>query len=234
MIKAHTNTLPCPVCRQSRRQNELMHGELIRPGVVALVQKVAPSWTSDDVICHICLHRFRVDYIEAMLLAEKGELTDLDSEVLRSMKEQELLSRDINQDFVHRLSVGDRLADKVAEFGGSWRFIILFGFVCALWIGVNGAVLLWRPFDPYPFILLNLILSCLAALQAPVIMMSQNRQDAKDRMRSEFDYRINLKAELEIRHLHAKMDQLLTHQWQHLLEIQRIQMDLLQELAGRK
>ena len=99
------------------------------------------------------------------------------------------------------------------------------------WVGVNSAVLFWRPFDPYPFILLNLVLSCLAAIQAPIIMMSQNRQEARDRMRAEHDYQVNLKAELEIRHLHRKVDQLLTHQWQRLLEIQRIQMELMEDLA---
>lgn len=98
---------------------------------------------------------------------------------------------------------------------------------------INSIILLRRPFDPYPFILLNLILSCLAAIQAPIIMMSQNRQEAKDRLRSEHDYRVNLKAELEIRHLHAKMDQLLTHQWNRLLQIQQIQVELIEEIVEK-
>jgi uncharacterized membrane protein len=109
--------------------------------------------------------------------------------------------------------------------------LILFGIFMAAWIGVNSAVLLWRPVDPYPFILLNLVLSCLAAIQAPVIMMSQNRQEAKDRLRSEHDYKVNLKAELEIRQLHEKIDHLLSHQWERLVEIQQIQLELLSELG---
>jgi uncharacterized membrane protein len=121
----------------------------------------------------------------------------------------------------------------VAEFGGSWTFILSFFFVLLLWIGVNAA-LLARPFDPYPFILLNLVLSCLAAIQAPIIMMSQNRQEDKDRMRSENDYRTNLKAELEIRHLHEKMDYLVLHQWQRLLEIQELQLELMEAIAAQK
>ena len=115
--------------------------------------------------------------------------------------------------------MGEALADRIATFGGSWKFIIVFGSVLGTWIVINALVLRAKPFDPYPFILLNLILSCLAAIQAPVIMMSQNRQEAKDRLRSEHDYRINLKAELEIRHLHEKLDHLLSHQWERLAEI---------------
>ena len=119
----------------------------------------------------------------------------------------------------------------MAEFGGSWRFIIIFGVILFIWIVINAAVLMNKGFDPYPFILLNLILSCIASIQAPVIMMSQNRQEAKDRLRSEQDFRTNLKAEMEIRILHAKIDELLTHQWQRLLEIQQIEMGMMEELT---
>jgi uncharacterized membrane protein len=124
------------------------------------------------------------------------------------------------------------VADKVAEFGGSWRFIIIFGFILLIWVAVN-SIALSGHFDPYPFILLNLVLSCIAALQAPVIMMSQNRQEAKDRLRSEHDYQVNLKAELEIRHINSKIDMLLTHQWHRLLEIQQIQTELIEELTQK-
>jgi uncharacterized membrane protein len=121
----------------------------------------------------------------------------------------------------------------MAEFGGSWRFISLFIAVMVIWIIINTIALLSKPFDPFPYILLNLVLSCLAAIQAPIIMMSQNRQEAKDRLRAEFDYRVNLKAELEIRQLHDKIDHLLEHQWQRLLEIQEIQMELLEEFTRK-
>ena len=125
------------------------------------------------------------------------------------------------------------MADKLADFGGSWRFIGIFCGLLFLWIVINSALIIWKPFDPYPFIFLNLILSCLAAIQAPVILMSQNRQEARDRLQAEYDYRINLKAELEIRHLHEKIDHLLMNQWQRLLEIQQIQMELMEELAHK-
>lgn len=111
------------------------------------------------------------------------------------------------------------------------------GFFAAfllIWIGINATVIFWKPVDPYPFILLNLLLSCLAAIQAPIILMSQNRQEEKDRLRAQYDYQVNLKAELEIRQLHEKMDHLLSHQWERLAQIQEIQIDLLEELRRKE
>jgi uncharacterized membrane protein len=147
---------------------------------------------------------------------------------MKSLEEHEILSKNINIEFEQELTLGEHLADKIAKFGGSWGFIMVFTTFFLLWIAINSFMLTWKPFDPYPFILLNLFLSCLAAIQAPIIVMSQNRQEAKDRLRSEHDFSINLKAELEIRHLHEKMDHLLMNQWQRLLEIQEIQMDLME------
>src|SRR6185369_7645613 len=123
-----------------------------------------------------------------------------------------------------------RIADKVATFGGSWRFIISFGVFIFIWISVNLIVLISRPFDSYPFILLNLILSCLAALQAPVIMMSQNRQEEKDRERSKKDFMINLKSELEIRTLHEKIDHFIMDQQQELFEMQQMQIEMMNDI----
>ena len=125
--------------------------------------------------------------------------------------------------------MGQRLADRVASFGGSWTFIVLFGAIIIVWLIVNAE--LWRPFDPYPFILLNLVLSCLAALQAPVIMMSQNRQAAKDRSDARTDFEINLRAEMEIQQLHAKLDQLREQDWTALVEMQREQIQMLRALV---
>ena len=207
--------------------------ELVTGAVLELIRKACPTWSSTSFICLPDLNRFRAQYVEDILEVEKGELSALDQDVVESLKQQDLLSTNINVEFDRELTFGERLADKVAEFGGSWRFITSFAGVLVVWIAINTAVLLARPFDPYPFILLNLVLSCLAAIQAPIIMMSQNRQEAKDRLRAEHDYRINLKAELEIRHLNLKVDQLLTHQWQRLLEIQRIQTELMEELTSK-
>jgi uncharacterized membrane protein len=164
---------------------------------------------------------------------EKGELSALEEQVIQSLKEQEVISENVNEMFARQLSFGDRLSDRLAAFGGSWTFILTFAVVISIWILANAIFFARAAFDPYPFILLNLILSCLAALQAPIIMMSQNRQEAKDRLRSQYDYRVDLKAELEIRLLTAKIDQLLAHQWQRLLEIQELQLDLMEEIAER-
>jgi uncharacterized membrane protein len=121
---------------------------------------------------------------------------------------QKTVSRNLNEEAVEQMTFGQRVADLVASFGGSWTFIILFGSLLVVWVAANAFVIYEKPFDPYPFILLNLVLSTLAALQAPIIMMSQNRQSAKDRLRADMDYEINLKAELEIAQLHSKVDRI--------------------------
>jgi uncharacterized membrane protein len=226
-------TVLCKVCHKQKRRDEVLPAELVRPPIADLIRKDHPDWSNHDCICLADLNRYRTLYVQQTLEAERGELTELDEDVLRSLKEHEVLSANVNVEFAEELTLGQRLADKIAAFGGSWPFLTCFAIFLAIWIVINSLVIILRPFDPYPFILLNLMLSCLAAVQAPVIMMSQNRQEAKDRLRAEHDYRVNLKAELEIRHLHAKMDLLLTHQWQRLLEIQEIQVELMEELANR-
>ena len=164
---------------------------------------------------------------------ERGELTRLEHEVVKSLADHETLAENIEAEYVGQRTLGERMSDRLASFGGSWTFISLFGVVLLVWMGFNIAVAGRSQFDPYPFILLNLVLSCLAAIQAPIIMMSQKRQEAKDRLRSENDYRVNLKAELEIRHLHEKMDHILTRQWERLAEIQQIQLEIMQEAKSR-
>jgi uncharacterized membrane protein len=213
--------------------SEAMPAELVREPLVEIIRKTHPDWSSSGFICLSDLDQVRADYVKNVLETEKGELSTLEEEVIKSLKEQELLSENINIEFNQKLTFGQRLSDKLSNYAGSWGFIIAFGVVILLWIIINTMLLVFRHFDPYPFILLNLLLSCLAALQAPVILMSQNRQEARDRLRAEYDYRVNLKAELEIRHLHEKVDHLLRHQWQRLLEIQEIQTELMEELAGK-
>ncbi|MBQ0813369.1 MAG: DUF1003 domain-containing protein, partial [Marinobacter sp.] len=160
---------------------------------------------------------------------ERGELNELDRQVIESLESGQLVSRNPLDEIEKKSTFGERTADKVAKFGGSWTFILSFTVVLIAWITINVVGLSAKPFDPYPFILLNLVLSCLAAMQAPVIMMSQGRQGTKDRLRAENDYRVNLKAELEIRQLHEKIDHQLAHQWQKLVELQQIQIELLEE-----
>ncbi|WP_241547824.1 DUF1003 domain-containing protein [Leptospira stimsonii] len=161
---------------------------------------------------------------------EIGSIHSLEQEVINSVTESNLISANDNDSYVEKLSLGDQIADKVAKFGGSWSFIITFFLVMLGWIMGNAAILIRSPFDPYPFILLNLVLSCLAAIQAPIIMMSQNRQETKDRIRSENDYKVNLKSEIEIRTLHEKVDHLLMNQRSKMIQVQEIQMEILGEI----
>ena len=225
----------CQICGRSKPRAALLPAALIRPSIVQQIVQACPAWSADGYICHDDLNRFRSTYVQSLLQEERGELTSLDRSVLESLARHETLAQDVEAELQNTFSFGERLADRIADFGGSWTFIMLFGGVILIWVLINTVFLLARPFDPYPFILLNLFLSCLAALQAPVIMMSQNRQEARDRLRSENDYRVNLKAELEIRQLHEKLDHLLQHQWQRLMEIQQIQIELMNEIApGRR
>lgn len=175
-----------------------------------------------------------MQYVHSLLNSEQGEVSNLENDVLQSMQHHELINKNIETKFDQDWTLGERLADKIASFGGSWTFLICFAAFLVIWILVNTVMMVKHPADPYPFILLNLILSCLAAVQAPIIMMSQNRQEAKDRLRSENDYKVNLKAELEIHNLHEKMDHLLMHQWDRLAKIQEIQLDLLTEMSKKK
>jgi len=224
----------CQICGRAFLPQNGAIGDNVRPSLAEFIKSHRPNWDPHQFICLADLGAFRKDYVKSALEDEIGELTTLDHEVIESLREHELLTENIEKQFERKLTFGEHLSDKIAEFGGSWKFIIVFGVILLGWIVLNALVLLNRAFDPYPFILLNLILSSLAALQAPVIMMSQNRSEARDRMRAENDYKVNLKAELEIRHLHEKIDHLLRRQYNRLFEIQQIQIELLEEISQRK
>lgn len=231
-----TSALPgrhaCAVCGQSFASRDLVGGQDIRPGISALIAADFPDWSKGAVICQSDLARFRRLYVERMLADERGEIGALEHQVLDSIEAGQTVSRAPTAE--QPATFGQKMADRVARFGGSWTFILTFLAVLMAWIAVNAIGLLAAPFDPYPFILLNLVLSCVAALQAPVIMMSQGRKEEKDRARAESDYQVNLKAELEIRQLHEKIDHQLAKQWDRLAEMQQIQIEILEEMAGRK
>lgn len=224
----------CAVCGNTFANRDLVPSTAVRDVIAKEILHDYPNWSAESFICQPDLAKYRARYVHSLLESEKGEVTTLEQEVLHSIQDHELLSRNVDAEFEQKWSLGERLADRIATFGGSWTFLICFGAFLVLWIGMNAFVLVSRPPDPYPFILLNLILSCLAAIQAPIIMMSQNRQEAKDRLRSQHDYQVNLKAELEIRQLHDKVDHLLSHQWHRLAQIQEIQLDLLSEIGKRR
>ena len=233
MHKASATTGVCSVCGKTFPLKAMVPSTTIRESVAQRIQAEVPGWTPDGFVCRPDLNRFRYGYVSSLLESERGELSTLEEEVVNSLHEHEILARDLEDSLEQGRSLGERLADGLADFGGSWTFLSLFAAFLVAWIVMNTVVLLSHPPDPYPFILLNLVLSCIASVQAPVIMMSQNRQEAKDRIRAQNDFKINLKAELEIRQLHEKLDHLLLQQWERLTEIQEIQLEVLSEL-GRK
>lgn len=211
-------------------KGEEIRGRDIREGILSLIKSEHPDFDSESYITLEELNQYRRLYLASLIVQEKGEIARIDKDVMDAIKNNAILSENIQDDLEAELTVGQKIADRVAAFGGSWTFIITFFSFIIVWMIINIWFLASKPFDPYPFILLNLILSCLAAIQAPIIMMSQNRQEQKDRQRSEHDYKINLKAELEIKLLSEKMDHLLVHQNNKLLEIQEVQVDYLEDL----
>ena len=227
------------ISNREYQESEKVLGKSIRKSIFDIILSEFPDFNLKCVISISELNQYRQKYIAQYLLNEVGELSSLEEDVLKTLQNQETLSAKINTESENsKFTLGQRLADKIASFGGSWKFIIMFGVFILIWIFSNIVFLINKGFDPYPFILLNLILSCLAALQAPVIMMSQNRQEEKDRDRAKQDYMVNLKSELEIRMLHEKIDHLIIHQQQELLNIQQVQVemmkDIMKQLSAKK
>jgi uncharacterized membrane protein len=172
---------------------------------------------------------------QQLLATGIDKLSDRESRIISALARRTQISRDIDQSFDHGRSFGGRLADRVASFGGSWSFIVIFLVILLAWVTVNGVILVGgAAFDPYPFVFLNLILSMLAALQAPIIMMSQNRQGARDRLAAGMDYEINLKAEIAIMDLHEKLDQIRDTHLSELLCKQQEQLEILLRITQAK
>jgi uncharacterized membrane protein len=223
----------CQITKKHLPRQLLVPVTSIRKSIFDLIKVDHPELDEKHYISLDIVNRYRKKYLEKLLKNELGEISELEEEVIQSISEQELLSSNIEDEIKEQLTFGQKLSDKIATFGGSWTFIsFFFGFIL-FWMLLNVFWLATNSFDPYPFILLNLILSCLAAIQAPIIMMSQNRKESKDRQRSEYDYQVNLKAELEIRLLHEKINHIISQQNQRLIEIQQIQVDLLEDIMER-
>ncbi len=204
----------------------------LRNSILNLIKEDYPTIDTNEHIAIGELNIYREKYISKYLQSEINQLSDLEKSVISSMSEDKsIVSKAIDKEELR--TFGQRVADNVADFGGSWTFIISFLSFIMLWICMNVIFLVKKEFDPYPFILLNLILSCVAALQAPIIMMSQNRQEEKDRERAKQDYMINLKSELEIRLLHEKIDHLIIHQQEELIEIQKVQIEMMNDILER-
>jgi len=211
------------------RRRDMVNIDGLRPSLAERIRSDFPDLPANAMISRTELARYRMIYVEELLQQEHGEFTELDRQVAESISNQDTIAENTEEEFEEHRTIGEVLSDHLASFGGSWAFLISFFTVLLIWMGFNIFQGETSAFDPYPFILLNLVLSCIAAIQAPIIMMSQKRQEAKDRLRAFNDYRVNLKAELEIRHLHEKMDYLISKQWQRLAEIQQMQLEIMQE-----
>jgi uncharacterized membrane protein len=227
-------TQNCCICHKPFTLRHLRSVDHLRPSIVAMLEEQEGSLPDHAMICEADLSALRRKHVEQLLQDERGELSELDRRVLSDLGSDVSTVSTVDPEVVQPTTFGVRAADAVASFGGSWTFIMMFGGVLVVWMTMNAIGIWQQPFDPYPFILLNLVLSCIAALQAPIIMMSQKRQEEKDRLRSENDYMINLRAELEIRQLHEKIDHQMAQQWQRLAELQQIQIDLLESETRKK
>ncbi len=231
--KQQAMTVKCQICGKELPLNEAVPVDLIRDSLLATLKESNPNLDPAGYVSMDELNKARIKHAEDLAKDEMDELVHLKKEVAESLLRQESITKNIEKEFDAKATRGEKIADKVAAFGGSWTFIGIFAVVLFAWMGINTALILSKPFDPFPYIFLNLVLSCLAAIQAPVIMMSQNRQQAKDQMRSENDYKTNLKAELEIQGINEKIDKLINDQWKHLLEIQQMQMEMIEQLANK-
>jgi len=224
----------CQICNIDVPIDDAIPVDLIREALVPLIESKANPWDPKGYISLQELNKARAEHVEKLLKSDDADTERVNREIYKSVQEHELLAKNVDIEFDKTRSFGERSADKIAAFGGSWKFIWLFAILLVLLMGVNTSIIMAKPVDPFPYIFLNLILSCLAAIQAPVIMMSQNRQEERDRMRGENDYKVNMKAEIEVRAMNEKIDKLLNDQWKHLLEIQQMQMDMIQENARAK
>lgn len=224
----------CQITKKTYPLDSLVHADSIRGQIKEMMKADIGGWDDSGYVSIYELNAYRNKYLSSIIAEESGEIEKLDKEVLESIEKAEPLTVNVNDELEEELSMGQRLADRMADFVGSWPFIVIFGVFLSVWISINVFVLLAKPFDPYPFILLNLILSCIAAIQAPLIMMSQNRQEMKDRIRSQNDYKVNLKAELEIRQLHEKIDHILLSQGKRLFDIQQIQIEMMEQILDRE
>lgn len=221
----------CAVTGKEMDEERAYRAGLLRKQLYDLIVSENPDVNPKSYLDPALVDAYRGKYLNLLVSEETGEVDDIEQRVISAIRDNRIIADDLHGES-EKLSIGQQLADKIAAFGGSWKFIIIFGIFIVLWMGVNVFFLFNKGWDPYPFILLNLILSCLAAMQAPIIMMSQNRQAEKDRVQAEHDYMVNLKSELEIKLLHEKMDHLMVHQHMRLLEIQQIQTDYLKDILA--
>lgn len=211
---------------------EHVDGMAIPKSITELICIDHPDYDGQGLISLGELNNYREQYITQTIERQVKELGKLEKTVVDKIGKGNRLTKKRLRNHKEKLTYAQLLAHKVDTFGGSWNFIIIFGVVIFCWIVLNVLFLTTKAFDPYPFNLLNLILSCLAAIQAPIIMMNQNRQEVKDRAQAEQDYIINLKSELEIQTLHEKLDHLIIRQQSDLFDIQQVQIQMLKDILN--
>lgn len=221
----------CEVCKKKFRRAQLYPLAAMRDSLICFIKKHYSPMDINGFICKQDLDEQSLAYTENMLTAELVELDELEQKVLDSFASKETLEDNLSE-YEDNLTFGNRLADIVSDFAGSWTFIIIFLIICLAWMMLNSYVLFFH-FDPYPYILLNLALSTLAALQAPIILMSQNRKSDRDRLQAEYDYKVNVKAELQIRNLNSKIDHLIKKLWLHMMETQESQIKLQKKILDK-
>lgn len=227
--------IPCALCGEAHPRRRMTGAASLRQSLYEHgLRSIPEKWTPEARVCKKCLDRERVTFVIERLKAERGELSEIEADIAQKAAQHLIVVEHIEEEYERKSTRGQRVADRVARIGGSWPFLAGFFAVLAVWIAGNGLMLRGRAFDPFPYILLNLVLSCLAAVQAPIIMMSQNRLAARDRAQADQDFRTNLKAEIEIVALHEKVDHLLHAQYERLVELQEVQLELLQEIAGKR
>ena len=231
---ADQETFPCQICGKEKPRDDLVPASSVRASLAGIIVQDYPRWSPEGYICRADLGRFRIAYVRHALESENDECALLKGTGKNGTPQEDHLPRNDYTEYEKELTFGEHISDKIAGFAGSWSFIGVFAGLIFLWVILNTYLLLSRPFDPYPFILLNLVLSILTAIQAPIIIMSQNRQETRDRLHADRDYRVSVHTELEIHRLHKKIDHLMTIQGQRFLEIQQIQTELLEELAEKK
>ena len=209
---------------------DYVHLKTIDTDIRSFILQKNKKLTIESQIPFITFMNYHFEYIKEKIIQDQNETKKINQEMLEQLKNKQIISQNLNTTINQKATFGQKSADAIAKFGGSWLFIFLFVVILGSWILLNTLHFLGLSFDRYPFILLNLVLSCLAAIQAPIIMMSQNRQATRDRIAADHDYQTNLKAELEISLLHEKIDYLMSQQWQQMLELQQLQIELLTQL----
>lgn len=209
---------------------DYVHLKTIDTDIRSFILQKNKKLTIESQIPFITFMNYHFEYIKEKIIQDQNETKKINQEMLEQLKNKQIISQNLNTTINQKATFGQKSADAIAKFGGSWPFIFLFVVILGSWILLNTLHFLGLSFDRYPFILLNLVLSCLAAIQAPIIMMSQNRQATRDRIAADHDYQTNLKAELEISLLHEKIDYLMSQQWQQMLELQQLQIELLTQL----